>query len=59
MVVARSFAAKNHYEVDADREFFALGASQIAAGLSQGFPVSGTESRTAMNHAMGGKSQAA
>ena len=59
MVVARSFAAKHHYEVDADREFFALGASQIAAGLSQGFPVSGTESRTAMNHAMGGKSQAA
>ena len=59
MVVARSFAAKNHYEVDADRELFALGASQVAAGLCQGFAVSGTESRTAMNHAMGGKSQAA
>lgn len=59
MVVARSFAAKNHYEVDADRELFALGASQCAAGLCQGFAVSGTESRTAMNHAMGGKSQAA
>jgi high affinity sulfate transporter 1 len=59
MVVARSFAAKNNYEVDADRELFALGASQIASGLCQGFAVSGTESRTAMNHAMGGKSQAA
>ncbi len=59
MVVARSFAAKNHYEVDADRELAALGASQIAAGLCQGFAVSGTESRTAMNHAMGGKSQVA
>ena len=59
MVVARSFAVKNHYEVDADRELFALGASQCAAGLCQGFAVSGTESRTAMNHAMGGKSQAA
>jgi high affinity sulfate transporter 1 len=59
MVVARSFAAKNHYEVDADRELSALGASQIAAGLCQGFAVSGTESRTAMNHAMGGKSQVA
>jgi MFS superfamily sulfate permease-like transporter len=57
--VARSFAAKNHYEVEADRELFALGASQMAAGLCQGFAVSGTESRTAMNHAMGGKSQAA
>ena len=59
MVVARSFAAKNNYEVDADRELFALGASQFAAGLCQGFAVSGTESRTAMNHAMGGKSQLA
>jgi high affinity sulfate transporter 1 len=59
MVVARSFAAKNDYEVDADRELFALGASQLAAGLCQGFAVSGTESRTAMNHAMGGKSQVA
>jgi MFS superfamily sulfate permease-like transporter len=59
MVVARSFAAKNDYEVDADRELFALGASQLAAGLCQGFAVSGTESRTAMNHAMGGKSQLA
>lgn len=57
MVVARSFAAKHDYEVDADRELFALGASQLAAGLCQGFAVSGTESRTAMNHAMGGKSQ--
>jgi high affinity sulfate transporter 1 len=59
MIVARSFAAKNHYEVDADRELSALGASQLAAGLYQGFAVSGTESRTAMNHAMGGKSQLA
>ncbi len=59
MVVARSFAAKSHYEVDADRELSALGACQLASGLCQGFAVSGTESRTAMNHAMGGKSQAA
>ncbi len=34
-------------------------ASQCAAGLCQGFAVSGTESRTAMNHSMGGKSQVA
>jgi high affinity sulfate transporter 1 len=59
MVVARSFAAKDHYELDSDRELAALGASQIAAGLCQGFAVSGTDSRTAINHAMGGKSQMA
>ncbi len=57
MVVARGFAAKGKYDVDADREFFALGAAQIAAAISQGFPVSGTESRTAMSYAMGGRSQ--
>jgi high affinity sulfate transporter 1 len=59
MVVARCFAEKNNYEVDADRELRALGVCQLAAGLCQGFAVSGTESRTAMNHAMGGKSQVA
>ncbi len=59
MAVARSFAAKSHYEVNADREFFALGACQIAAGLCGSFAISGADSRTAMNHAMGGKSQVA
>jgi MFS superfamily sulfate permease-like transporter len=57
IVVARSFAAKGRYEVDVDQEFIALGACQIAAGLSQGFAVSGAGSRTAMNYASGGKIQ--
>ena len=43
--------------VDANQESFALGACQIAAGLSQGFAISGADSRTAMNYAAGGKSQ--
>jgi MFS superfamily sulfate permease-like transporter len=59
IVVARSFAAKGHYEVDVDQEFIALGVCQIAAGLSQGFAVSGADSRTAMNYSSGGKSQVA
>lgn len=59
MVVARSFASKNRYDVDADKELFALGACQIVSGLSQGFPISGADSRTALNHAMGGRSQLA
>ena len=57
MVVARSFAPKGGYEVDASQEFFALGACQITAGLSQGFAISGTDSRTAMNYAAGGKAR--
>jgi high affinity sulfate transporter 1 len=57
MVTARSFAARNHYEVDVDQEFIALGACQIASGVSQGFAVAGADSRTAVNDAMGGKTQ--
>jgi high affinity sulfate transporter 1 len=57
MVTARSFAARNRYEIDVDREFIALGACNVAAGLSQGFAVTGADSRTAVNDAMGGKTQ--
>jgi high affinity sulfate transporter 1 len=57
MVTARSFAARNRYEVDVDQEFIALGACQIASGLSQGFAVTGADSRTAVNDATGGKTQ--
>jgi high affinity sulfate transporter 1 len=59
MLTARSFAAKNHYEVDVDREFAALGAANIASALSQGFAISGADSRTAMNDASGGRTQVA
>ncbi|HKA63079.1 MAG TPA: sulfate permease [Methylomirabilota bacterium] len=57
MVTARSFAARNRYDLDPDQEFIALGACQVAAGLSQGFAVSGADSRTAVNDATGGKTQ--
>lgn len=57
MITARSFAAKNHYDINADVEFRALGMANIVAGLSQGFVVSGTSSRTAVNDANGGKTQ--
>ena len=57
MVTARSFAARNKYDIDVDREFIALGACNIAAGLSQGFAVTGADSRTAVSDSMGGKTQ--
>lgn len=57
MVTARSFAARNRYDIDVDQEFIALGACQIASGLSQGFAVTGADSRTAVNDAMRGKTQ--
>jgi high affinity sulfate transporter 1 len=57
MVTARSFAVKNHYEIDANREFIALGVADIGAGVLQGFAVSGADSRTAVNDSVGGKTQ--
>jgi MFS superfamily sulfate permease-like transporter len=34
-----------------------LGLANLVSGLVQGFPVTGADSRTAVNNAMGGKSQ--
>ena len=57
MLTARSFAAKNHYEIDANRDLIALGVANLASGVSQGFVISGADSRTAINDAVGGKTQ--
>jgi high affinity sulfate transporter 1 len=57
MLTSRSFASRNRYDVDADREFAALGAANIASALSNGFAVSGADSRTAMSDAAGGRTQ--
>ncbi len=57
MLTARSFAAKNGYEIDADKEFRALGIANVACAFAQGFAISGADSRTAVNDANGGKSQ--
>jgi high affinity sulfate transporter 1 len=57
MLTSRSFASKNRYEVDADRDFAALGAANIATAISQGFAVSGADSRTAISDAAGGRTQ--
>jgi high affinity sulfate transporter 1 len=59
MLTSRSFASKNNYDVDADQDFAALGAANVAAAMSQGFAVSGASSRTAMSDAAGGRTHAA
>lgn len=56
-LTGRSFAAKNGYEIDSNRELIALGAANIASALSQGFAISGADSRTAVNDAAGGKTR--
>lgn len=57
MLTARSFAAKNRYDIDVDREFAALGAANIASALSQGFAISGADSRTAISDTAGGRTR--
>ena len=57
ILTSRSFAAKNGYQINANQEFLALGVANIASGLSQGFVISGADSRTAVNDAAGGKTR--
>lgn len=57
VLTAKSFARRNRYEIDANQELIAFGACNIASGLAQGFPVTGADSRTAVNNAMGGRTQ--
>jgi high affinity sulfate transporter 1 len=57
MLSARSFAAKGGYDIDADRELAAFGAANIASAMSQGFAVTGADSRTAVAAAAGGRTQ--
>jgi len=59
MLVARSFADKNRYDVDPDREIAALGAANLASAISQSFVVTGSGPRTAVAEAAGGRTQVA
>ncbi|HEJ5992989.1 TPA: SulP family inorganic anion transporter [Pseudomonas aeruginosa] len=57
MLTARSFAARHGYSINPNHEFIALGLANIGAGVSQGFAISGADSRTAVNDMVGGKTQ--
>ncbi|MCU0933569.1 MAG: SulP family inorganic anion transporter, partial [Thiobacillaceae bacterium] len=57
MLTARSFAARNGYAIDADREMRAIGFANVSSGFFGGFAVTGADSRTAVNDASGGKTQ--
>jgi len=57
VLTARSFATRNSYRIDANAELLALGTANIAAGLSHGFPVSSSASRTAIGDSLGSRSQ--
>ena len=54
--VAKAFARRNRYDIDANRELVGLGVANIAAGLFSGYPVTGGFSRTAVNAQAGARS---
>lgn len=59
IATARSFAARHGETIDSDREARALGLANIGAGLTGGFGVSASGSRTAVNDSAGARSQVA
>ena len=57
IATSSSFAARRGDEVNADREMIAVGASNIGAGLFQGFAISVSGSRTAVAEQSGARTQ--
>ena len=53
--IAKAMAAKTRQAVAPNQELVAVGASNVAAGLFQGFPVAGGFSRTAVNYQAGAR----
>jgi high affinity sulfate transporter 1 len=53
--IGRMFTAKHGGRLDANQEFLALAASNLAAGLGRGFPVSGGLSQSLVNEGAGAR----
>lgn len=56
-VLSRSPAARARQRVDPNRELFGLGIANLAAGFFQGFPTSGSTSRTPVAESAGARTQ--
>jgi sulfate permease, SulP family len=57
ILTARSYAGKHGQHVDAGQELVAFAGASAAAGLSQGFPVGASGSRTAVSDSVGVRTQ--
>ncbi len=57
VLTSRSIAAKKGYRIDPNQELLALGLTNLTSGLSQGFPVSSSASRTAVPASLGSRTQ--
>lgn len=52
---ARAVAARSGQRLDTNQEFFGQGMANVLAGFFSGYPVSGSFTRTALNHGAGGR----
>jgi high affinity sulfate transporter 1 len=59
MVTARAFAARSRQRIDANQELLGIGLANLVSGLTQGLPISASDSRTAVAEAAGSRTQVA
>ena len=59
IISARAFGVQAGYRVDAARELNGFAAANVASGLFGGFPVTASDSRTAINLSVGGPTRMA
>jgi sulfate permease, SulP family len=59
IVSARAFGIQGNYKVSANQELIGFAAANLASGLFSGFPVTSSDSRTAINLSVGGKTRLA
>jgi high affinity sulfate transporter 1 len=57
ILTARSFAGTHGQHVRAEQEVLAMGVANVAAGVTQGFPIGASSSRTAVSDSMGVRTQ--
>ena len=57
LLTARSIAARRRQAIDPNQELLALGLTNLVSGLSRGFPVSSSASRTAVPASLGSATQ--
>ena len=55
MTIAQTLAARSRDRTSSNRELFALGVSNVTAGLSGAYPVNGSLSRSIVNYTAGAK----
>jgi len=57
LLLSRSYAQRGGYTINGDQEMFAFGASNLAAGLTGGFAIGSSASRTAAMDSSGARTQ--